>query len=422
MGENRKIEVKIDKYSETLKNWNKGLAEKKTGFDRDDIFNRKGIAVKLKENIELSNECKVIAIDSSWGSGKTTFINNFIDYLGKVDKQSICIKFDAWENDFYADPIIPLVGVLESELELNNAGMDDVMTALRVITFEIVKSLTCATIDISKINQEIMDSSRKDLYTYKSLKNEKELIINKLGKLSETNRVYFFVDELDRCKPTFAIQLLERVKHFLGIPKFVFVFGVDLKQLGESARSIYGNINSHAYFEKFFDISINLPKPETIVYFNGLCAFSYKELFENKFIGVMNIFVESTNSITLRSCEKIFKLILICNRSAKKIDKYEKFVPILILLKVLEPGFYKDFINGTAKVDLELLKKYNLRKAYSIDSEAEYTPVVERIIMGLDIDDYYERVSYFEKKGIDNYKPWYSLREYANQLLEYCSN
>ena len=38
------------------------------------------------------------------------------------------------------------------------------------------------------------------------------------------DRLVIFIDELDRCKPTYAIKLLERIKHYFNQEKITFVF------------------------------------------------------------------------------------------------------------------------------------------------------------------------------------------------------
>ena len=58
----------------------------------------------------------------------------------------------------------------------------------------------------------------------------------------------FIIDELDRCRPTFAIELLERVKHIFDIPNMVFAFGINRDELCKSLSSIYGDIDVDVYF------------------------------------------------------------------------------------------------------------------------------------------------------------------------------
>jgi hypothetical protein len=51
----------------------------------------------------------------------------------------------------------------------------------------------------------------------------------------------FFIDELDRCRPLFAIEVLEHVKHLFNVSGVVFVLSVDKSQLGHSLCAVYGD-------------------------------------------------------------------------------------------------------------------------------------------------------------------------------------
>ena len=68
------------------------------------------------------------------------------------------------------------------------------------------------------------------------------------------------IDELDRCKPTFAVQTLEIVKHLFNVEGLVFLFALDINQLSHSIKLVYGNdFNAIGYLERFFNYLTILP-------------------------------------------------------------------------------------------------------------------------------------------------------------------
>lgn len=78
---------------------------------------------------------------------------------------------------------------------------------------------------------------------------------------SGLKKLVIIIDELDRCKPLFAIQTLEIVKHFLDVKDVVFIFAVDLEQLSHSVESIYGfGMDASGYLCKFFDYITKFPQ------------------------------------------------------------------------------------------------------------------------------------------------------------------
>ena len=72
-----------------------------------------------------------------------------------------------------------------------------------------------------------------------------------------------FIDELDRCRPTYAIELLEVAKHLFAVDGVVFVLGVNRSELAESVKAVYGTyFGAQAYLNRFFNLEISLPSPD----------------------------------------------------------------------------------------------------------------------------------------------------------------
>lgn len=72
--------------------------------------------------------------------------------------------------------------------------------------------------------------------------------------------MFVFVDELDRFRPNFAIELLEGSKHLFGINGVCFVVATNMAQLSESAKAIYGaNFDGYSYLKRFFNVEYALP-------------------------------------------------------------------------------------------------------------------------------------------------------------------
>lgn len=69
------------------------------------------------------------------------------------------------------------------------------------------------------------------------------------------------IDELDRCRPDFALSLLEVVKHFFSVKGVQFVLGVRLEALEESRWHRYGpNTDAGLYLQKFLHLRLSLPE------------------------------------------------------------------------------------------------------------------------------------------------------------------
>src|SRR6202040_617942 len=69
----------------------------------------------------------------------------------------------------------------------------------------------------------------------------------------------FVIDELDRCRPPYALSLLEKIKHFFSVDNVIFLLPTNLQQLETSVKAEYGAIDAHTYLEKFYHLRIAFP-------------------------------------------------------------------------------------------------------------------------------------------------------------------
>jgi hypothetical protein len=85
--------------------------------------------------------------------------------------------------------------------------------------------------------------------------------------------LFIVIDELDRCRPSYAITLLERVKHLFSVDGVVFVIGTDTDQLRHSIGSVYGaGFDGKGYLQRFFDRTYRFAKPDNRKYVEQLLA------------------------------------------------------------------------------------------------------------------------------------------------------
>lgn len=114
---------------------------------------------------------------------------------------------------------------------------------------------------IDKLSDEEIKTIFDD---YNQYYNRREIMREKLTELIPNHgKLWIFIDELDRCRPDFAVKTMEIIKHFFDITNVVFVFSVDLEQLSKTIQKVYGiGIDTDAYLRKFFDFIYNLTSPD----------------------------------------------------------------------------------------------------------------------------------------------------------------
>lgn len=280
-----------------------------TSFD-DDKLGLKPLAESLTRIVQSQTDSFVLAIDSPWGTGKTTFLNMWKKMLD--DQGYPCLYFNAWENDFVDDPLAAFFGELDGLVDsIKNEGR--IVPTLEIIWSDAKKygqgilknivpilasiatrnalssvDINCGFIDLeakdaeqitNTIIKDIIGNYKKNKESIKSLKNKLEEFACELRKESTANApLVILVDELDRCRPDFAVALLERVKHVFGVKNIFFVLALDFDALSSAASRIYGQkMEDTGYLQRFFDYKLPLPEPDHLVYADNIFSLLLKD-------------------------------------------------------------------------------------------------------------------------------------------------
>ncbi|MCY4653441.1 MAG: P-loop NTPase fold protein [Dehalococcoidia bacterium] len=332
----------------------------------DDLLNRKDLADNLTNLVrDLEDPSLSICIDGAWGTGKTFFLERWKYHLEKVGFPSP-IYFNAWEDDFIENPLISILGQLDDHLQRRGiADREEILKGVRSAAFSISRGLIRKGSGI-----DITDMNTVDVYdTYLELSKARSTLIRNLSTLSadaltkteEPKPIVFIIDELDRCRPTFAIELLERVKHiFNQVPGIIFVFGLNRTELTKSVQSVYGDIDADIYLRRFFDHRFTLPTPSIGVFSRNLFAkLRINELLEHNSGVMMELRGEAFEQamieiwrafeISLRDIEQTASLIntvvrVMAKGQSRFIAAWE--VGAVSTLRLKYPELYDGFISG----------------------------------------------------------------------------
>lgn len=357
-------------------------------FENDRLDRKEQIEnlTNLLNNIE---DEFVLCINGTWGSGKTTFIKMWQCYL--ENKGYNTLYFNAWENDFAEEPLIPIIneitGVINSGKE-NGVSKEKIIKIskelFKVIAPAALKIATAGILDLEKINnatsegiRDAITNATNDFIDERFKEHEKtkdvikkfkeqlsEYITEKIAKedgnrqedeenegteqsvKSIKNKLIFFIDELDRCKPTFAVSLLERIKHVFGIKEVIYVMSIDKEQLGKTLSCIYGNgFNVDGYFARFFDLEYMLPDKSS-EYFDYLQ--NDVEIFNEYRINEHSSLIKYFIKLPLRQMQKWIKQLGLSLNMLKKSDMEEGgafLIEVLMIAKVIDKEFYKKVLN-----------------------------------------------------------------------------
>lgn len=274
----------------------------------DLIGNRDVLAKRLTTLIENTQDPYVIGLNSGWGTGKTFFLKAWVKYL-KEEKNFFCVYFNAWEKDYSGDPLVNLISETEKQIndfqtlksEEKKKIKDKITTicnlvsdicevsseALKGFSFTIfgiqISWLGGALSAIGKGTKKIVERTAAKDKTSTELKTELQELAKEIKIACLGFPLFIMVDELDRCRPDYAIELLEKIKHLFDEKNIVFLIAVDGKQLLQQVEHTFGlkqptflhSENSDLpsqhnddgsdtrlnYLGKFFNIFYQLPEP-----------------------------------------------------------------------------------------------------------------------------------------------------------------
>ncbi|MEQ9090341.1 MAG: P-loop NTPase fold protein [Balneola sp.] len=371
----------------------------------NDKLNRENHIVLFQKLLENAIGPYVISIDAPWGTGKTHFVKIINSNLGE---DYTTIFLNAWESDYTNEPLVTLISELKQVIPEDDFDTiaDNFLKISKIILPTAIKIASSGLIDIeniaegvSEIGEKFIERKLDKYHSEKESINNLKIKLREVALSSKNGKIIVFLDELDRCRPDYAIKFIENVKHFFDLEGYIFVLSVDETQLIEAIKSLYGvNFDAEKYLRRFVDYKFTLEANikrgfvEDTVKRIGL----YDFLKNHPRQGINN--AEDFISI----CSYIFSS---SNLTARDVNQIISQINILIL----------SFNNDTGFEPIGLLislvtLKYRNKKLYSSFLRKAVDP--EKVIIELGLHQY------LDKKGnICDYNPYLvsNLLYWANE-------
>lgn len=262
------------------------------GFDKHDTFGAKHAGERLARLVADLDDHSVILIDGQWGSGKSVFVRQWAGLMRR--RGHPVVYLDAFEADHHDDAFFAILGALLKSLQHTSSIPDEehrtsavrrikgaarrLMPAVPLVldattgvplgtVGKLVWEAMAGTTDTSSQSGEIgpgfLDERlRRVQEQEESVESFKEALNGILDESSESGTsngpVIFIIDELDRCKPSFALSVLERMKHTFAAQGVCFVLVTYLEALADMVRHAYGLKAAERYLDKFFQLRLDI--------------------------------------------------------------------------------------------------------------------------------------------------------------------
>jgi hypothetical protein len=266
---------------------------------KDDPFDRKRDAEMLSRLIASSiTDPLVLSLQAPWGSGKTTFLKRLQVHI-RSEFAIPSISIDAWKNDESQDPLVTIISEIKLSLEKESTrskgtstkdaigkaitsmaqhGAKLVLPAVAVVAEFMapgtgVGAATAGAGDLGERLLDAQDEKRKAEPDFRDALTEARDLLARRKKNGPVQPMLLIIDELDRCRPDYAIRMLERIKHYFDVPGVTFLIATDRGNLPSAVQTVYGaHVEGELYLRKFFDYEFHLSAPCVSTYAKHVIA------------------------------------------------------------------------------------------------------------------------------------------------------
>lgn len=342
-----------------------------------------------------------ISLDGKWGSGKTFFVkqakmvleanNEFVKSMAPEKRQlikekqysffgadetlipQVCVYYDAWENDSDEDPMLSLVYSIMQTVSTDYTFKERNYLKAGAAILEVIGKQNWGSIigglksgvsileQLSGMDWEKIIEGLRGKNPLEALEKDKSLS-EKINEFLDSllpekgDRLVIFVDELDRCSPSYAVRLLERIKHYFSNGKITFVFSVNINELQYTIKKYYGDgFDGARYLDRFFDLRVQIPKIDLSKYYSQLNFYAGEYTWSVMCDAMIRVY-----GMELREISRYLQLYkLAIGNHLEQLEKtghslvdatwYYSLMyvaPIMVALRVVDPQKYYDFIEG----------------------------------------------------------------------------
>ena len=270
-------------------------------FDTQDEFKRKPIAENIIRLLTSPIDLSPMVIDGGWGTGKTEFCQKLIRLMQQQRRNYQPVYIDAFRSDHSGEPLLALLAEIiktctpedtdgqPSEKRKNitrkiaKAAGFGIKTVAKAAVGHVLKQNTD---DLAEEFQQIMNDGQDadslaetvtdaaatiashtidatvEALLKEQIEAEKNLGTLKacLKELAADKPIILFIDELDRCRPDYAVDMLEVIKHVFDVENVKVVLVTNTKQLRAAINHRYGmEVDAQKYLDKFLKYSFALP-------------------------------------------------------------------------------------------------------------------------------------------------------------------
>ena len=383
---------------------------------KNSLNNNDWISKCLK--ILLNMDDSIVSFNAKWGDGKTFLAKQMVSIINEIWKlqageiqdtdmsdirnldfdnlpktSSFAIYYNAWEFDNENNPVVSFLYFLLREL-----GKNIKTSKFKQVATSFFNNL------VSKISYDLIDLSstpiEEQLEKVLDTVIDTEFIRAKIGEFinelrsEKCNKLIVFIDELDRCRPIYALKVIEMIKHYLKMENVLVVCMTDIEQLAHCIQNVYGlNYDAYMYLDKIFDFKFNIPSNNYNIK-EYIRRKSNLPFADNWFFDLTLLEVIKEFNLSLRNIDKLlsYSKFMILNKKEIESDFPVKafvdylFLPYYLAVRLFNDKLYNNFKNGQLEHYMNFCNRTSILKRI----KKVYSPILGESYDEAKINDYLE--------------------------------
>ena len=375
---------------------------------KNDLLDRKTTIEGLTRIIGSAQSPFVISVDAAWGSGKTAFLDMWCQHL--ENEGFTVVQFNAWQTDFAESPFQALSAETTQRLErFSDSTVQQGMTIVKKRAREAVVAISKSALRgtgtlvpggtlVAEAAIGAFESRSEDpISDYQQTRTSLREFTESIGHVAETvsglndgKPLVVAIDELDRCRPTYAIELIETVKHIFSVENVVFILAINSTALTHSAKSMYGaGFDAERYFRRFFDLQFRLPAQNRESFANELLQstnlhdFISSQPEERSWSLTLANALFRDNGLSLRDVEQAAHRLGLVFGVIDEPKPWTAFCALIGLsVMVYDPEIYVSFLGGDSS-DEEVFQILSRNLPFEDEDLARLKPQVEGAVIAL---------------------------------------
>jgi hypothetical protein len=338
--------------------------------------------IETFHSIVESSSYSVYAICGDWGIGKTCFVKLWEKKL--ENQEQVFIHIDAFRMDYESEPFLMLIKAFKEFMKKKNvdeAKKDEWLNKARqIFSLRNIAKLGLNVIVDKTIGAEPLKEFINNAYSacFDAASDEESLYDQLILSLTEITSqfktsVYIIIDELDRCRPDFALETLERIKHIFRVENVKFILVYNEMVMASIINNKYGpTIDASKYLNKFVEKKYLFDNTKQLLLWFKKEIRDDKEKFTNAFfesfmekLYIPILDIKENFNLSLRDIQQV----IINLKSYRNIKSIYEFTYVLVIefLKYVNKQEYNNmaaYYNENHRFAINVPERHTFEKIF----------------------------------------------------------